>query len=101
MGSQKLRHKKGSMSESDLISIKLGDKTFLWRRGNTLTETDMEVIRKATDDLEVRLEYAFLFCLPDDLENPKSEALAIWVEMSEDEQKQVVQEWSDMHGVVL
>jgi hypothetical protein len=89
------------MSESNLIPIKLGDKIFSWKRGNTLTETDMEVIRKATDDLEVRLEYAFLFCLPDDLENPKSEALAIWVEMSEDEQKQVVQEWSDMHGAVL
>ncbi len=89
------------MSESNSIPIKLGDKIFSWKRGTSLTETDMEVIRKATDDLEVRLEYAFLFCLPDDLENPKSEALAIWVEMSEDEQKQVVQEWSDMHGAVL
>jgi len=89
------------MSESDLISIKLGDKTFLWRRGNTLTETDMKVIQNASDNRETRLEYAFLFCLPNDLENPKNEALAIWVEMSEAEQKQVVQEWSDMHGVTL
>lgn len=79
----------------------MGDKTFLWKRGNTLTETDMKVIQSASDNREHRLEYAFLFCILDDLENTKNEALAIWVEMSEDEQKQLVQEWSEMHKVDL
>ena len=81
------------------IPIRLGDKTFLWGRGDSLTETDMKVIQNASDDKQTRLEYAFLFSIGMDLDNPRSEALGIWVEMSKEDQTRVVQEWSEMHNI--